>query len=109
MNTPQIATQSSALHRIKGSLFSPSARQKMLAFASLMGLMIFFSFASPSFLQTDNIVGILQATAVNGVLAIGCTFVIITGGIDLSVGTLLTVCSVMAGGVPNIFGGAPAA
>ena len=97
MHSPQVATESTALHRIRGSLFSPSARQKMLAFASLVGLMIFFSFASPSFLQTDNIVGILQATAVNGVLAIGCTFVIITGGIDLSVGTLMTFCSVMAG------------
>src|SRR3954452_15739177 len=97
MNSPQAATASSALHRIRGSLFSPSARQKMLAFGSLVGLMIFFSLASPSFLQTDNIVGILQATAVNGVLAIACTFVIITGGIDLSVGTLMTFCSVMAG------------
>ncbi|HEX7952884.1 MAG TPA: ABC transporter permease, partial [Burkholderiales bacterium] len=46
---------------------------------------------------TDNMVGILQATAVNGVLAVACTFVIITGGIDLSVGTLMTFCAVMAG------------
>jgi ribose transport system permease protein len=42
-------------------------------------------------------VSILQSTAVNGVLAIACTFVIITGGIDLSVGTLMTFCAVMAG------------
>src|SRR6516162_9830572 len=97
MNTPEIATEASTLRRMRGSLFSPSARQKLLAFGSLVGLMIFFSFASPSFLQTDNIVGILQATAVNGVLAIGSTFVIITGGIDLSVGTLMTFCAVMAG------------
>jgi len=97
MQTSQIATESGALQKIRGSLFSPSTRQKLLAFASLMGLMIFFSVASPSFLQTDNIVGILQATAVNGVLAIGSTFVIITGGIDLSVGTLMTFCAVMAG------------
>ena len=59
--------------------------------------MVFFSASSPNFLQTDNIVGILQATAVNGVLAIACTFVIITSGIDLSVGTLMTFCAVMAG------------
>ena len=78
-------------------LLSSSARQKLLAFASLIGLMIFFSFASPAFMQTDNMVGILQATAVNGVLAIACTFVIITSGIDLSVGTVMTFCSVMAG------------
>jgi ribose transport system permease protein len=39
----------------------------------------------------------LQATAVNGVLAIASTFVIITAGIDLSVGTLMTFCAVVAG------------
>ena len=79
------------------ALLNASARQKMLAFASLIGLMIFFSFASPAFMQADNIVGILQATAVNGVLAIACTFIIITAGIDLSVGTMMTFCSVMTG------------
>jgi ribose transport system permease protein len=59
--------------------------------------MAFFSFASPSFLQVDNIVSILQATAVNGVLAVASTFIIVSGGIDLSVGTLMTFCAVMAG------------
>ncbi|SCK39898.1 ribose transport system permease protein [Variovorax sp. HW608] len=78
-------------------LLRPAMRQKLLAFASLMALMLFFGIASPQFLQTDNLVNILQSTAVNGVLAIACTFVIITGGIDLSVGTLMTFCAVMAG------------
>ena len=81
----------------KGKLLSADARQKLLAFASLIGLMAFFSFASPSFMQVDNIMGILQSTAVNGVLAIACTFIIITAGIDLSVGTLMTFCAVMTG------------
>ena len=87
----------SPVQRLKAALFSQSTRQKLLAFTSLVGLMVFFSAASPNFLQTDNLVGILQATAVNGVLAIACTFVIITSGIDLSVGTLMTFCAVMAG------------
>ena len=87
----------SPAQRLKAALFSQSTRQKLLAFTSLLGLMVFFSAASPNFLQTDNLVGILQATAVNGVLAIACTFVIITSGIDLSVGTLMTFCAVMAG------------
>ena len=78
-------------------LFDGGARQKLLAFASLLVLMVFFGIASPNFLQADNMVAILQATAVNGVLAVACTFVIITGGIDLSVGTLMTFCAVMAG------------
>jgi len=76
---------------------NPQTRQKLLAFASLIVLMVFFGLASPNFLQTENLVSILQATAVNGVLAIACTFVIISGGIDLSVGTMMTFCSVMAG------------
>jgi ribose transport system permease protein len=78
-------------------LFGSEARQKLLAFASLILLLIYFSFASPAFMQTDNMINILQATAVNGVLAIASTFVIITAGIDLSVGTLMTFTAVMAG------------
>ncbi|MDW6020562.1 ABC transporter permease [Mesorhizobium sp. BAC0120] len=77
--------------------FGAGARQKLFAFASLILLMGFFSFASPAFMQLDNLLGILQSTAVNGVLAIASTFVIITAGIDLSVGTLMTLCAVMAG------------
>ena len=42
-------------------------------------------------------IGILLATAVNGVLALGVTFVIITAGIDLSVGTVMTFSAVMTG------------
>jgi ribose transport system permease protein len=82
---------------LKDRLLRPATRQKLLAFASLLALMLFFGIASDSFMRTDNLVSILQATAVNGVLAIACTFVIITSGIDLSVGTLMTFCAVMAG------------
>ena len=89
---------------LKQRLFNPATRQKLLAFASLLALMAFFSAASSNFMQTDNMVSILQATAVNGVLAIACTFVIITAGIDLSVGTLMTFCSVMAGVVLTYWG-----
>jgi len=81
----------------KRRLLGPAALQKLLAFASLVLLLVYFSFASPAFMQTDNMINILQATAVNGVLAIASTFVIITAGIDLSVGTLMTFCAVVAG------------
>jgi ribose transport system permease protein len=69
----------------------------VLAFGALIVLFIVFSAASPNFLQFNNIVGILLATAVNGVLALGVTFIIITGGIDLSVGTVMTLSAVMTG------------
>jgi ribose transport system permease protein len=92
------------LAALKHILFKPATRQKALAFASLLVLMIFFSIASPNFLQSGNMVSILQSTSVNGVLAIACTFVIITAGIDLSVGTMMTFCAVMAGVVLTYWG-----
>src|SRR5712692_45819 len=78
-------------------LVRSDAMQRVLAFAALIALFVLFSLASPNFLQFDNIVGILLATAVNGVLALGVTFIIITGGIDLSVGTVMTLSAVMTG------------
>ena len=85
-------------------LFASGAQQKLLAFASLIVLLVFFSLASPNFLQTANILAILQATSVNGVLAVAATLVIITGGIDLSVGTLMTFTAVIAGVVLTYWG-----
>ena len=81
----------------KKSLFRSDAMQRVMAFGALILLFIVFSIASPFFRTFDNFVGILLATAVNGVLALGVTFVIITGGIDLSVGTVMTFSAVMTG------------
>jgi ribose transport system permease protein len=79
------------------SFVRSDAIQRVLAFGALIVLFVIFSVASPNFLQFDNVVGILLATSVNGVLALGVTFVIITGGIDLSVGTVMTLSAVMTG------------
>jgi ribose transport system permease protein len=84
--------------------FSPAALQRLLAFAGLVVLVLVFSIASDNFMQTDNLVSILQATAVNGVLAIACTLVIVSGGIDLSVGCLMTFCAVVTGVVLTNWG-----
>jgi ribose transport system permease protein len=91
-----------------------AALQKAVAFVVLIALIAYFGVAAPNFLTADNAVGILQSTAVNGVLGVACTFVIISGGIDLSVGTLMTFTAVMCGvvltnwGMPMIFGVAAA-
>ena len=81
----------------KGGLVASIRRQaeQSLAFASLVLIFIFFSFANNAFYSWSNISGILLSTAVTGMLAIGTTFVIITGGIDLSVGTGTTLTAVM--------------
>jgi len=78
------------------SLFAAGSARRLLAFAALIILFIAFSIARPEFFPTfENFKGILIATSVNGVLALGATFVIITGGIDLSVGTVMTFSAVM--------------
>jgi ribose transport system permease protein len=79
------------------SLAKGDSLQRLLAFGALLLLLAFFSVISEPFRTTNNYISILVATAVNGVLAMGVTFVIITGGIDLSVGTTMTFCSVVMG------------
>jgi ribose transport system permease protein len=79
------------------TMFRSDAIQRIMAFSALIVLGVGFSLASPYFRTFDNFVGILLATAVNGVLGLGVTFIIITGGIDLSVGTVLTLSAVMTG------------
>ena len=51
---------------------------------------------SPSFLSTRNILNILRQTSVNAIIAAGMTFVILTGGIDLSVGSVLAISGAFA-------------
>ncbi|WP_281054791.1 ABC transporter permease [Tsukamurella paurometabola] len=71
--------------------------QQFLAFVSLIVIVIFFSFASPNFLTASNLTGILVASVTIGLLALGTTAVIITGGIDLSIGTAMILSGVMTG------------
>ncbi len=62
----------------------------------LVIICILFAFLSPNFLTGNNIVNILRQASINIVLATGMTFVILTGGIDLSVGSILAVSAVVA-------------
>lgn len=86
-----------------GEIFSSQAAQKFLTFGTLILMVLFFSLANQYFFTPDNLVSILLSTCVNGVLAIGVTFIIITGGIDLSIGTVMTFSAVMAGVAANTF------
>ncbi len=60
----------------------------------LVLICILFSVLSPNFLTPGNVVNIFRQASVNIVLATGMTFVILTGGIDLSVGSILAVSAV---------------
>ncbi|MGB8648399.1 MAG: ABC transporter permease [Anaerolineae bacterium] len=81
----------------KRSLLRSEALQQLLAFGALILIFVFFSSQSANFFQFSNIVSILTATAVNGILALGVTFVIITSGIDLSIGAVMALSAVMTG------------
>lgn len=60
----------------------------------LVALCIVLAFASPFFLTAENLLNVAVATAVVAVLAVGMTFVIAGGGIDLSVGSVMALCGV---------------
>jgi len=59
-------------------------------------LVVALSFANKYFLTQSNISNVLLQTSINGVLAFGMTFVIITGGIDLSVGSVLALAGIVS-------------
>lgn len=54
-------------------------------------VVILFSFLSPYFLSFKNLLNIFQYSAITGVIAVGMTFVIVSGGIDISVGSVVTL------------------
>jgi erythritol transport system permease protein len=70
---------------------------KLRTFVALILVLGFFSFAAPNFLTMANAVIVSKHVAINAFLAIGMTFVIITGGIDLSVGSIVGLCGMVAG------------
>jgi ribose transport system permease protein len=61
----------------------------------LIGLVALFGIASPHFLTTENLLNVMQQSAINAILAIGLTFVIISAGIDLSVGSILALAGLV--------------
>ncbi|PFG58131.1 ribose ABC transporter membrane protein [Vibrio sp. ES.051] len=63
---------------------------------ALIFLIVVVSFLNPNFFTLDNILNILRQTSVNAIIAVGMTLVILTAGIDLSVGSVLALCGAFA-------------
>lgn len=78
-------------------------KQKGVAFRSftlvfvIIAIVIAMSFASPVFMTSKNIINIIRQISINGIIAVGMTFVILTGGIDLSVGSVVAITGVICG------------
>ncbi len=66
-----------------------------------MLLIVVFSIVAPYFATTDNFSVILGQISINTILAVGMTFVILIGGIDLSVGSVLALTTVVGAGDPG--------
>src|SRR5918992_124646 len=89
-----------------GSTRGQVARARFASFVQRHGALIalvlvcIFAFARyETFLTTENLLNILRQNSMVGLIALGMTFVILTGGIDLSVGSLLAVAGVVAAGL----------
>ncbi|AYM82141.1 sugar ABC transporter permease [Agrobacterium tumefaciens str. Cherry 2E-2-2] len=67
--------------------------------AGFVVLCITLSFTSPYFATGDNIGNILAQVSINGIMAVGLTFVILTAGIDLSVGSILALAGIVSASV----------
>ncbi|EPO0037184.1 ribose ABC transporter permease [Vibrio cholerae] len=63
---------------------------------ALLFLVVIVSFLNPNFFTVDNLLNILRQTSVNAIIAVGMTLVILTAGIDLSVGSVLALCGAFA-------------
>lgn len=82
--------------------------QKLLALSALIIIYVFFCFFGNNFFSMTTFINILDSSYYIGFLAIGVTFPIITGGIDLSIGAVM-MCSALIGGVAYKVWGVPIA
>lgn len=89
----QPAWRRTMMLRVKGRLGDIIGQ--LTAAGALIVVFIFLTFASPDFLTANNLINIIEQNAVTAVIALGMTFVIITAGIDLSVGSTAAMTGVL--------------
>lgn len=80
--------------------------RQLLPFASLLLVIIILSLRVPdTFLTADNFLNIFRRSSVNVIIAVGMTAIIISGGIDLSVGSMMALCGMVGAWTMQHFGG----
>lgn len=85
-----------------------SLLQKIAPFIGLILIIVIITILNPGFLSVSNLMNVLRQVSINALIAFGMTFVILTGGIDLSVGATLALtgavtAGMMASGIDPIF------
>lgn len=76
--------------------FSKTWWLEQKALIALLLLIVIVSVLNPNFFTAENLLNILRQTSVNAIMAVGMTLVILTAGIDLSVGSVLALCGAFA-------------
>src|ERR687891_771218 len=94
---PPHDTEPSAIDELRGRLKDPGFWAEWTVIPAFVVLVIVFGLITDVFLTGDNIESVLAASAVLIVLAIGQTFAVATAGIDLSMGSVLTLSGVVLG------------
>ncbi|MDR3573571.1 MAG: ABC transporter permease, partial [Anaerolineaceae bacterium] len=80
----------------KTSRRSISALDRLITFAAVIVLFIFFSVVAPNFFTIRNVLSLALQTSAVTMMGIGVTFAIITGGIDLSIGSVVALTGTVA-------------
>jgi len=91
MNTPTSVAQAPTNNKRLSQIL---IEQKSLI--ALLLLIVVVSIINPHFFSVDNLLNILRQTSINAIIAVGMTLVILTAGIDLSVGSVLALCGALA-------------
>ena len=79
-----------------GGLRSFTKRSEVSVLIGLVAIFVIMSFASPFFLKLNNLMNVLQQISRYGIISVGMALVMITGGIDLSVGYIVALCACMS-------------
>jgi len=96
MATAPLTKPESVRRQSRGSVLQRYGTEVTLA-SILIVLCILLSFTSPVFLTSGNLSNLVKQSAINGIIALGMTVVIITGGIDLSVGSVVGLAGMIVG------------
>jgi ribose/xylose/arabinose/galactoside ABC-type transport system permease subunit len=91
-----VETERAATYRGRLSSIGNAFNELTIVVAFVL-ISLYLALTTPTFLTTANMLSILLATSLIGIVAVGQTFVIITAGIDLSVGSVVAFSGVMAG------------
>lgn len=87
------------MEKVVGQKTKVTAKAFLAQYGTVLGLVVVIvviSILKPKFLGLENILNVLRQSSINGLLAIGMTFVVLTGGIDLSVGSIVGASGIFA-------------